>query len=417
MSFLKVIGEQFLEISRTQSRVWAETQPVQTDDQVNQRVLDQSQLLYLNLVKIILTQDPGSRWETVKTKLGSHPSTFFEPTDQPLPKLVQHFENYDYQDSNSVWLIPSDRVWPSDKKVLAQFYELGLGIQQYQALNQQELNQGEAIFWRGIVQNGVATQMFPETVSPVSQIKYSNLVTIHYPDIVDDLESYRELFINLLAGFETSVKYGFTKVNVKPKEGTYLDDQILFVQILAAWLARVREVHFWSDRYSEQFNQVWRKFESLSRSFGREPYQIRQIPASVESVYDDFRAELNFPYSYMELWEPLLQDVPIIAPPLMLPPVSLPSVSLPPTKPTIFPTPSLDPTKWYWRGDQGEWNPYDPEIQEILNLEIGDPRQTAVVKIRGTDYIIKLEPSGWRQIQANNPRRRREVLPPVYLQN
>jgi hypothetical protein len=163
--------------------------------------------------------------------------------------------------------------WVQEEIITAEFYEMAVGITEYEKLRINTMEVDECFIWLNLVRGSEALpgkyggrHLRSETAKSFDVRKYiepvgknSNLINFLSIDAPNrsnktgpySLAELKHLFVKALAGFETCVIFKRLVIHTGNwGAGAFGNDPelIFWVQVLAAKLAGITEIHFWGTK-------------------------------------------------------------------------------------------------------------------------------------------------------------------------
>lgn len=407
-----MIWDQLSYIDRRKSIITAQNHRVKSNYQYKDIILQEARDNYL----IAAQKYRDISWSSFKILIQKRYSSFLS-NNHPWPKIIRHDNYYDYHYINPITKKRDEQIWVSfsskclgsgykntewlqESSIVAEFYEMALGITEYEKLRLNTLALNETIIWFDMVRgsssdiygshnisNTLINPDIPTTAAVIFDAKEYIKPTNAYPlidfisiDAIDhqnknnaySLKELQHLFVKALVGFETCVNFRRKIIHTGNwGAGSCNNDPalIFWVQVLIAKLVGITEIHFWGTK--DITDDVKIKY-LITQIFPQSSIQT----VNFIDVYNKTRWYFNIDFTVREIFTPLL---------------------LP---------------EWRWLNDDKNWVCYDDNIQDLLIEELVDTTRIIYFWTNLGNYrIAHTKSMGWFQLNTHT-QERHLVRPP-----
>jgi hypothetical protein len=410
-----MIWDQLANVDRRKTIITAHNYRVKSNYQYKDIILREARDNYLIAAK----QYCDMTWSSFKVAVQNRHSSFL-CNNHSWPKIVHHSTYYDYNYVNPITKKHNEQIWVSftskylgsgykntewlqESAMATEFYEMALGITEYEKSKLSTLALNETVIWFDIVRGSqaspetYASQGIPNTIinpdvpnsivnedifdvkeyinpddaCPVADFISIDAINHRNKNNPYSLKELQHLFVKALVGFETCVSFRRKIIHTGNwGAGSCNNDPALtfWVQVLVAKLVGITEIHFWGAKDITDDIKI--------------KYLVNQIfpQSSIQSadfidLYNKTRWYFNVDFTVREIFSPLL-----------------------------FP-------EWTWLNDDKNWICYDSDIQQLLTKELIDTTRSVYFWIGRDNYQIA-HIKGWYQLNIRT-QQRHQVRSPV----
>lgn len=348
-----------------------------------------------------------SSWSSFKVKLEPQSSDILN-IKGGWPTIHQHEQFYDYSytdplsktNEGQIWVSFANKYlgggykcggWVQEEIITATFYEMALGIIEYEKKKLNLMNINECFIWLNLLQCSKAVPITygrlpraPLADQPIGNFNVDDYITlIDTPYMADfisidapkrvnstdpySLQELQHLFVKAFVGFRTCVLYDRSIIHTGNwGAGVFNNDVelIFIIQVLAAKLAGVTQIHFWGSKDRRQTKRINTLMNDIL------------IPSKLESctftdVFNTIKTLFKITFSDRQVLEPILIQ------------------------------------KWYWLNDHKQWIPYDDKMQSIISSQLTDRNKIIKFSRGNYNYTISYSLSeGWNQVNIDTKKQR-----------
>ena len=281
-------------VDREETYLKCQSEPVISNNRYKNEIFQASRDNYLAACNKYMNRE----WSSCKTKIGKRPLLFLN-NNENMPKIYFHSEYFDYTCAKEghIWVSFANKHlgggykntgWVQEEIITAEFYEMAVGITEYEKLKLNIMDIDEAVIWINLVRGSEAlldkyggrhlrsenrkTFNVDNYLVPLKKERVlADFISIDAPNRKDRSKPYtllelQHLFVKALAGFETCAIFDRKIIHTGNwGAGAFNNDPelIFWVQVLVAKLVGIREIHFWGTKDvtdNKRINHLMEKF-------------------------------------------------------------------------------------------------------------------------------------------------------------